>query len=68
MYVSLIMQSGIAILASIALVLLKLWLSRGKESLGNHVQALVIATVEFQKNQCFFAGAIQIANLIYFAS
>ena len=62
---SLFLQSSIAILASILMLILVLRPTRSKQKRREHRQALVIATIEFQKSQCYFAGATQIAALVF---
>lgn len=59
------MQSSIAIIAFLSLICLRYLpplrrSTRGKENFD----ILVTAVVEFQKAQCYFAGAIQIATLV----
>ncbi|KAE8445926.1 hypothetical protein EG329_012705 [Mollisiaceae sp. DMI_Dod_QoI] len=65
-FASFVIQSGMAILV---LVLLAGWslpgIFRGWMSSNHHIRAVVTAAVEFQKAQCYFAIAIQIASLIY---
>lgn len=59
------MQSSISLSIAIAL----LWLAHGpkgrKDMRPNHLQTLVTAMVEFHKNQCYFAGAVQTASVVY---
>ena len=61
------MQNSLAIIVSIALEILKYWPSRKIGSQNEHSHALLVATVEFQKSQCYFAGAIQIGTLVFSA-
>jgi hypothetical protein len=46
--------------ASLA-TLLRLWPFKSRKKGEKHRQAFVMAGVEFQKYQCYYAGAIQIA-------
>ena len=64
---SLILQSSIAVITSLGLILSKAAFRRGYLGLQGHIQALVVATIEFQKSQSYFAGATQLANLVYFS-
>lgn len=59
------MQSSIAVLTLAILLVLILGPKRHKKTRPKHLQALLTAVVEFHKNQCYFAGAIQIASIIY---
>ena len=63
MFMSLIMQSSIAVVAAVALEYLKLNSKPNKIGHQKHSQVLMIGIVEFQKNQCYFSGAIQLATL-----
>lgn len=66
-YMSLIMQSAIAVSAASAILHQRKWpFARGERSEA-YIQALVVASVEFQQNQCYFAGATQIATLVFVA-
>ena len=58
------MQSSIAVLVSVVVMYLTQTRKKGQKS---RVQPLLATTVEFQKNQCYFAGAIQIATLTFLA-
>ena len=58
------MQSSIALLAALILFGLIIWPARNQKKRERHIQAIVMADIEFQKNQCYFAGAIQIASLV----
>ena len=58
------MQSSIALLAALIVFSLIFWPARNQKKREKHVQAIVMADIEFQKNQCYFAGAIQIASLV----
>ncbi len=64
MFSSFIIQSGIAIIALLALV----WLGSNPQTHANtrntHTESFVTALVTFHKSQCYFASTIQIAALI----
>ena len=59
------MQSSIAILTSLGLLFFKVWPFRKKHRAKRHMHALVMAAIEFQKKQCYFAGTIQIAAMFF---
>ena len=59
------MQSSIAILISLDLLFFKVWPFRQKHRAKGHMHALVMAAIEFRKNQCYFAGTIQIAAMFF---
>ena len=59
------MQIILAIVAFVALHTLQFWPTRAPKRREHHVQTLVAALVEFQKAQCYFAGAIQIAAIAF---
>ena len=63
MFMSLIMQSSIAVVAAVALEFFNLNSKPNKIGHQKHSQVLMIGIVEFQKNQCYFSGAIQLATL-----
>ena len=64
-FTSLIIQSSIAIVTSIIILVLVTWpISNGHRG-KNLFQALMMTTVDFQIAQCYFAGAMQIAALVY---
>ena len=58
------MQGSIALLAALIRFGLIFWPARNQKKREKHIQAIVMADIEFQKNQCHFAGAIQIASLV----
>ena len=60
---SFLIQSGIAILAFVALLGLEIMPRRTKEV---HTNAIVTALVDFHKCQCYFSSTIQITGLILF--
>ena len=60
---SFLIQSGIAILAFVALLGLEIMPPRTKEV---HTNAIVTALVDFHKCQCYFSSTIQITGLILF--
>ena len=62
---SFLIQSGIAILAFIALLGLEIMPRRTKEV---HTNAIVTALVDFHKCQCYFSSTIQITGLILFCA
>jgi len=62
------MQSSIAVLSSIAIFLSTPSKTKRAQGQQKHSQTLLIATIEFQKNQCYFAGAIQIAAIAFLVS
>ena len=59
------MQSSIAVLISILLLTLLNGPKRHRRTRLKHVQALLTSSVEFHKDQCYFAGAMQIASIAY---
>ena len=63
MFMSLIMQSSIAVVAAVALEYLNLKSKPNKIGPQRHSQVLMIGIVEFQKNQSYFSGAIQLGTL-----
>ena len=64
-FASLIIQSSIAIVTSITLLVLVTWPILSSHCGKNLFQAMMMATVDFQIVQCYFAGAMQIAALVY---
>ena len=64
-FASLIIQSSIAIVTSIILLLVVKWPILSSHRGKNLFQAMMMATVDFQIAQCYFAGAMQIAGLVY---
>ena len=64
-FASLIIQSSIAIVTSIVLLVLVTWPILNSHCGKNLLQAMMMATVDFQIAQCYFAGAMQIAALVY---
>ena len=63
-FVSLVMQIIIGIIACLALACLEIWPSRKERNGRSHSHALATALVEFHKNQCYFISAIEIAALV----
>ncbi|KAM0805355.1 hypothetical protein BDR22DRAFT_394050 [Usnea florida] len=66
---SFIIQSGIAVLALVALVGFEVWSQIKRlpeEQSKTHINSLVIALVEFHKAQCYFSSVIQITALALF--
>ena len=60
-------QSGLAILALLALLSLELSLrNRGNKSATNRTNSLIAALVDFHKGQCYFLGVVQVAALTLF--
>lgn len=66
-FVSLIVQSSLAIVTAIVLSLLVSWTFVNRHRQEKHTQAMMMATVDFQITQCYFAGAVQIAALVFTA-
>lgn len=62
-FISLLMQMGIAIAVFLALVGLDVWPLR-KEKKQSHTHALATALFEFHRNQCYFISAVVIASLV----
>ena len=66
-FASLIIQAVIAIVTSIVLSILVFRPFVTKFGQPTLTQAMMMATVDFQIAQCYFAGAVQIAALVYTA-
>ena len=66
-FASLIIQAGIAIVTAIVLSVLVFRPVVNRFGQPNLTQAMMMATVDFQLAQCYFAGAVQIAALVYTA-
>lgn len=61
------MQSSIAIVIAIPLSVLGPWPHVDNRQQKKHIQALMMATVDFHLAQCYFAAAIQIAAVVFTA-
>ena len=69
MFSSFIIQSGIAVVALVALLGFEVWsqIKRVPEEQGKtHINSMVITLVEFHKAQCYFSSVIQITALALF--
>ena len=66
-FASLIIQSSVATVTALALFLLVSWPVMNSCRQRNHTQSMMMATVDFQLAQCYFAGALQIAALVFTA-
>ena len=69
MFTSFIIQSGIAVIALVALLGFEVWsqIKRLPEEQGKiHINRMVTALVEFHKAQCYFSSVIQITALALF--